>query len=84
MPPTIELANRMFGPERGTIVFGWVFAAHQLGAALAAYGAGVLRTATGSYHTAFVAAGLLCLVACGGVLALREPGSSPSKSIPAA
>jgi predicted MFS family arabinose efflux permease len=84
VPPTIELANRMFGPERGTIVFGWVFAAHQLGAALAAYGAGVLRTATGSYHTAFVAAGLLCLVACGGVLALREPGSSPSKSIPAA
>ena len=45
------------------IAYGWIFASHQVGAAVAATGAGVIRTVTGDYFLAFVSAGLLCLVA---------------------
>ena len=62
-PPTVNLATRQFGRERGMIVYGWVFASHQVGAAVAATGAGVIRTVTGEYFLAFISAGLLCLVA---------------------
>jgi predicted MFS family arabinose efflux permease len=63
VPPTIALARRAFGAQDGTIVFGWVFAAHQLGAAAAAAIAGALRTSLGSYTLAWWGAGVLCLVA---------------------
>jgi len=72
VPPTVALSNELFGPVSGPIVFGWVFAAHQLGAAVAAYGAGAVRTATGSYHLAFVASGILCLAAAVGVLGIQR------------
>jgi hypothetical protein len=58
---------------RAPIVYGWVFAGHQMGAALAAWGAGELRDVTGSYQLAFVLAGAACLVAAIGVL--RIPGA---------
>jgi sugar phosphate permease len=63
VPPTVALASESFGRERGTMIYGWIFAAHQVGAAVAATGAGVIRTMTGDYFLAFVSAGLLCLVA---------------------
>jgi predicted MFS family arabinose efflux permease len=63
VPPTVALCTRVFGVDRGPVVFGWVFAGHQLGAAIAAYGAGVIRGATGSYQLAFVIAGGACLIA---------------------
>ena len=63
VPPTVNLATKQFGREQGMIVYGWVFAAHMVGAAVAATGAGVIRTVTGDYFLAFVSAGLLCLVA---------------------
>ena len=53
------------------IVFGWVFAAHQVGAAIAAFGAGAIRDSTGSYGGAFWTAALLCLVAAGLSFAIR-------------
>ncbi|NUT37450.1 MAG: MFS transporter [Hamadaea sp.] len=62
VPPTIALCRTHFGAD-GPIVFGWVFASHQLGAAVAATGAGVLRDATGTYTMAWYAAGALCFVA---------------------
>lgn len=62
VPPTVALCNEVFG-ERGPVVFGWVFAAHQLGAAAAASAAGFARTALGDYLVAFLAAAALCLVA---------------------
>ncbi len=43
VPPTVRLAARIFGTDRGPIMFGWIAAAHQLGAALAAFAAGALR-----------------------------------------
>ena len=68
VPPTVRLTADVFGREKAGIVFGWVVAAHQLGAAFATSAAGVLRTTTGSYTLAFVGAGALCLIAALGVL----------------
>jgi len=63
VPPTVKLTAEVFGREKAGIVFGWVVAAHQVGAACAAYGAGALRTVTGSYTLAFFSAGALCVIA---------------------
>ena len=68
VPPTSRLAADIFGRERVGIVYGWIFAAHQLGAATAAYAAGALRTSVGSYQFSFISAGLLCLLASGMVI----------------
>lgn len=62
VPPTVKLAAETFG-ERSNIVFGWVFAGHQLGAASAAWAAGATRTAYATYLPAFFFAGMLCLLA---------------------
>jgi len=62
VPPTVKLTAEAFG-ARASLVFGWIFAAHQLGAGFAALMAGVIRTELGSYAYAFQGAGLLCLVA---------------------
>ncbi len=72
VPPTVRLAGEAFGRERAPIVFGWVFTGHQLGAAVAAFGAGVSRDALGSYLPAFTLAGGACLVAALLVLAARR------------
>jgi MFS family permease len=63
VPPTVRLTAQRFGPERANLVFGWVFAGHQAGAAFAAFGAGLSRTVLASYLPAFFIAGALCVVA---------------------
>jgi MFS family permease len=63
VPPTVRLTAQRFGPERANLVFGWIFAGHQLGAATAAFGAGLSRTVWATYLPAFFAAGALCIVA---------------------
>ena len=68
VPPTVALARQEFGAEKAGLVFGWVFAAHQVGAACAASLAGVIRTTEGSYDRAFILAGALCLAAAIAVL----------------
>jgi sugar phosphate permease len=62
VPPTIVLCKTVVGPERGTVVYGWVFAAHQVGGAIAAYGAALARVKFGDYSIAFYAAGILCVI----------------------
>jgi sugar phosphate permease len=62
VPPTIVLCRNYFG-SRSPVVFGWVFASHQLGAALAAAGAGWIRDLRGDYDLAFYVAAGLCAVA---------------------
>ena len=57
VPPTAMLCGRIFGPERGPIVFGWVFASHMIGAAVAAAATGMIREAAGDYATAWFLAG---------------------------
>ncbi|OAN44812.1 MFS transporter [Paramagnetospirillum marisnigri] len=63
VPPTVKLCAQSFGRERAGVMFGWIFAAHQVGAATAAYAAGWIRTDLGDYYLAFLSAGLICLVA---------------------
>jgi len=72
VPPTLRLTADVFGPERAPIVFGWIAASHQLGAAFAAFSAGALRTGLGDYTVAFMAAGSLCLIAALGVLRIHR------------
>jgi predicted MFS family arabinose efflux permease len=63
VPPTLALTNRAFGTAKAPVMFGWISASHQLGAAAAAFLAGLSRSASGSYLESFVAAGLVGLVA---------------------
>ena len=63
VPPTLKLTAEKFGREKTSIVFGWVFAGHQLGAASIAFTAGFIRTHYASYLPAFLIAGTLCLAA---------------------
>lgn len=71
VPPTVKLAAERFG-EKTNLVFGWIFAGHQLGAAFAAFTAGYTRTAYETYLPAFFGAGVLCLIAAVLVVAVRE------------
>lgn len=71
VPPTVALCREVFGKD-GPIVFGWVFAAHQVGAAIAAVSAGALRDATGQYTLAWLGAAALCLVAAAVSASIRR------------
>jgi MFS family permease len=57
VPPTVKLTNMSFGERDAPIVFGWILVGHQIGAATAAFGAGVIREQTGSYLPAFLISG---------------------------
>ena len=76
VPPTVRLTSNAFGRENGPVMFGWIVAAHQLGAATAAYGAGALRTALGGYVEAFTIAGVLCFLAALMVLGIGRQRSA--------
>jgi len=62
VPPTILLCRTVLGPERATVVYGWVFAAHQIGGSIAALGAAVARVKFGDYALAFYTSGIACLL----------------------
>jgi MFS family permease len=72
VPPTVKLLAQHFGAANAPIVFGWVFAFHQLGGAIAAFAAGLTRAAWASYLPAFVAIGVVCLVATLAMFAVRD------------
>jgi predicted MFS family arabinose efflux permease len=72
VPPTVRLTAEVFGREKASIVFGWVVASHQIGAAFAAFAAGALRTEFGTYAPAFIGAGALCVIAAFGVLPIAK------------
>ncbi len=72
VPPTVKLAVQAFGRERGPVAFGWIFAAHQLGAGAMAFAAGASRDVLGTYLPAFFTAGVLCFVAALCFAALRR------------
>jgi MFS family permease len=71
VPPTLALCREHFG-ARAPVVFGWVFASHQIGSAVAAFGGGVIRDVTGSYDLAWFLAGGLCMVAAAASIAIRR------------
>ncbi len=77
VPPTVRLATEAFGDRDGPIVFGWIAAGHQLGAATAAIGAGVIRASQGQYVEAFIIAGTAGLVAGVASLMIRRAVPRP-------
>jgi MFS family permease len=76
VPPTIALCREKFGAS-APVVFGWVFASHQVGAAVAATAAGALRDSLGTYALAFYAGGAMSIVAAVLSLAIRRPALAP-------
>ncbi len=82
VPPTVKLTADRFGRERAGIVFGWVFAGHQIGAASAAFGAGLIRTEYFTYLPAFFIAGALCIIAALAVVSVRKSSGAGIAATP--
>ena len=78
VPPTVTLCREIYGPDKGAVVFGWVFAAHMVGAAVAAAVTGWIRVASGDYATAWWLAGCLALAAALACLAI--PRARPTRT----
>ncbi len=74
VPPVIALTSDTFGKQAVGRVYGWIFLSHQIGAALMAFGAGVIRVWLGDYQVAFLAGGAIAMVAAGLALKIRPPG----------
>lgn len=72
VPPTIRLASDYFGKEKGAIIYGWVFASHQVGSGVAAYLGGYFYDIFNSYSITFISAGILCIVATLFVLSVKK------------
>ncbi len=79
VPPTIALCADLFGNRNAGLVYGWVFAAHQVGAAGAAWAAGAARDGFGDYNAAFLAAGI---IAIGAGIAASMIRPVPEKVVP--
>ena len=78
VPPTVALCRQHFGIDRAGVVFGWVFAAHMVGAGVAASFAGWIRTTQGDYFSAWITAGALCVAAA--AMCLTIPARSRVES----
>ena len=77
VPPTVRLTANAFGKENVGLMYGWIAAAHQIGAATAAYVAGAIRTDYGDYLPAFMLSGMLCLGAALMVLFIGRREGDP-------
>jgi MFS family permease len=76
VPPTVKITADRFGREKAGMVFGWIFAGHQIGAASAAFGAGLVRTVYSTYLPAFFVAGALCIIAAVAIISVRKSSGS--------
>ncbi len=81
VPPTIMLCRTVLGPDRGTVIYGWVFAAHQIGGSIAAFGAAVLRVKLGDYALSFYVSGALCLITSYFVLQIAKGKDTASLNV---
>ena len=84
VPPTAKLASEAFGDRAGPIVFGWIFAGHQMGGATAAFVAGLIRQQQGDYGTAFFLAGLTGVVAAAMAMIINRKPREPAMPLPQA
>ena len=87
VPPTVKLTAQTFGREKAGLVFGWIFASHQIGSAVAAFLGGAARTSLLTYMPAFAAAGVACLIAAAAVMLIARrrvppnPVTQPARSL---
>ncbi|EFH31437.1 MFS transporter [Streptomyces pristinaespiralis] len=80
VPPTIALCREHYGDD-SAIVFGWVLASHQVGAAVVAFAGGVARDVFGEYDVVWYASGALCAAAALMALVIRR---KPLPKVPVA
>jgi MFS family permease len=83
VPPTAAICRQVFGAD-GSVVFGWVFAAHQLGAAAAALAAGAIRDSTGQYTYAWFGAAAMCTIAAVISATIRRHAAPREEPVPVA
>lgn len=76
VPPTISISRQIFGINKSGIVYGWIYAFHQAGAAAAAYGGGLIYKFFNTYTWAFFLAGVFCLLASLFVIIIKKQHSS--------
>lgn len=81
VPPTVMLCRTILGPDRGTVIYGWVFAAHQIGGSIAALGAAIVRVKFGDYAAAFYVSGALCIITSYFVLQIGKGKDSASLNV---
>src|SRR6185312_8487636 len=84
VPPTAKLSTEAFGDRAGPIVFGWILAGHQVGAASAAFLAGLIRQEQGDYAMAFFAAGLTGILAAALSMMINRGPQAPAMPLPQA
>ena len=81
VPPTLMLCRTILGPDRGTVIYGWVFAAHQIGGSIAALGAAIVRVKFGDYAAAFYVSGALCIITSYFVLQIGKSKDGASLNV---
>ncbi|MFE8701499.1 MFS transporter [Cytobacillus sp. FJAT-54145] len=78
VPPTVNISRQIFGVAKSGIVYGWIFASHQVGSAVAAFGGGVIFKFFNSYTWAFFMAGVFCVLASLIVMVIKKPQAEVS------
>jgi len=78
VPPTVALTGEVFGARNVGLVYGWIFFAHQMGAALAAWLGGVIRDTTGDYLLAFFLAGVTAVIGSALAARINRPMVAPN------
>jgi predicted MFS family arabinose efflux permease len=73
VPPTVMICRNILGQERGTVIYGWVFASHQIGGSFAAFTAALVRVKFGDYAISFYLTGVLCVIAAYAVTRISKP-----------
>lgn len=83
VPPTVKLSSDIFGSQQGSVMYGWIFTAHQIGAAVAAYGGGLVYSMLNSYFFMFLVAGVFCILASLMVMRIGKvtPGAVASQNM---
>ena len=83
VPPTTTLTASIFGRYSVGELSGWIFFAHQVGAALSAATAGWIFEISGSYGPAFLSAALLAILAAALTLLIRDEPIATAPLTPA-
>ena len=80
VPPTVRLTSTIFGVQKAGIIYGWIMVMHQIGAAAFAYASGVVRTDLGTYDSAFIVSGVICMIAALLVLRIGRPQAATPRA----
>ena len=83
VPPTVRLSAAHFGRERAGVTYGWIYAAHMIGAAVAAWGGGFFRSTFNTYLPAFYVAGFACLIAAAAIWLIGRTQSARERLVEA-